>query len=81
MQRSQTHFPDRADSITPSDADNFPPKTLLVIDGGDVVVQPKDNADGNTVTLTAVPAYFVIPFRVVKVLATGTTAANIVGIG
>ena len=81
MQRTETHFPDRADDITPSDTDTFPPKTLLVVDGGDVVVKPRDNADGDTITLAAVPAYFVIPFRCTAVLATGTTATNIVGIG
>jgi len=59
---------------------NLSPTTVLVIDGGNVVVQPFDNDEGDTVTFTAVPAYFTIPVEVKRVYATGTTATDIVGI-
>ena len=78
MQHARTHFPDKAELVTPSDTDRFDePSTILVVDGGDVVCEPWDSA-GSSVTLAGVPAYFTIPFRVAKVMATGTTATNMI---
>jgi len=39
------------------------------------------NVAGTTITLAAVPAYTVIPCRAVRIMATGTAATNIVGLG
>lgn len=78
MTPTVTHFPDRAEVVTPDDSVTFNPSTILVIDGGDIVVKAR-NSD-TAVTLTACPAYYIIPFRVSQVLATGTVAADIVKI-
>lgn len=75
MQRTETHFPDRAEAVTPSDVETFVPSTIVVVAAGDVAVTP---ATGDTdITLSAVPAYVTIPFRVKAVKSTGTTATVI----
>lgn len=66
-------------SVTPSDSTTYSPalRQLYVGSTGNVSVQ--DEA-GNTVTFMNVQAgFYLTPFFVKKVLATGTTAGAIVG--
>ena len=67
-------------AATPSNTADlaFVTTALYVGGAGDVTVR----ADGSTqnVTFTAVPAGSVLPIRVARVMATGTTATNIVGL-
>ena len=64
-------------AVTPSDSTTLTPTRALYVGGtGDVAVVM---ADGVTLTFTAVPAG-ILPVQVVKVLATGTTATNIVAL-
>lgn len=71
-------FPDRAAAVTPSDATILPPSTIYVGVAGNVAVEPV--VGGVAVTFTAVPAGSYIGVRVKRVLATGTTATNMVAI-
>ena len=52
-------------------------RALYIGGSGDVAVQMKD---GSTGTLVGVPGGQVLPVRAVRVLATGTTATNIVAV-
>lgn len=66
-------------SVTPSDSTIYSPalRQLYVGSAGNVSVQ--DEA-GNTVTFMNAPAgFYLTPFFVKKVLATGTTASALVG--
>ena len=64
-------------AVTPSDSTTLTPTRALYVGGtGDVAVVM---ADGVTLTFTAVPVG-ILPVQVVKVLATGTTATNIVAL-
>lgn len=68
---------DGGGAITPSDtADNFWESIFVGGAGNVTVVTPF----GDTVEFTAPAAGFVLPIRVVKVKATGTTATNLVGL-
>lgn len=63
-------------TVTPHDTQEFAaPKALLVVDGGDIRVLFDDDTDPHT--FEAVPAYSLLPFRVKRVYATGTTATKI----
>lgn len=65
-------------TITPSDTTELKYVRGLYIGGtGDVAVVC---ADGSTVTFVAVPAGSLLPVQVVQVLATGTTAGDIVAL-
>lgn len=66
-------------AITKSDTTIFnPPVRGLYVGGlGDVAVVTQD---GSAVTFTAVPAGTYIPIGLQKVMSTGTTATNIVGL-
>lgn len=66
-----------ARAITPHDTNDLDPyaKAVCVTAAGNLVVLPAMNADGSTITFTAAPVGFVTPFRVRRVLATGTTAS------
>lgn len=66
--------PERAAAVVPNDSTVFPASTLYVGTAGDLRVT---TAGGDTVIFAALSAGF-LPVKVVKVLATGTTAANIV---
>lgn len=70
---------DTAFSITPSDAADLAETTraLYVGTSGTVVVTM---AAGGDVTLANVPAGTILPLRVRRVRATGTTAAALVGL-
>lgn len=72
-------FPSGAFAITPSNSDTFAVGVSVYVGvTGDVAVTPA--AGGSNVTFVAVPAGFVVPLTVKAVLATGTTAASLVGI-
>ncbi|WP_407496372.1 hypothetical protein [Pseudooceanicola sp. MF1-13] len=62
-----------AEAIVPDDAIDLPtlPRAIYVGAGGDISVTL---ADGDTVTLAAVPAGSFLPLRVSRVFTTGTTA-------
>lgn len=72
--------PRMATAVTPSDANNLPwPAEVLYVGGaGDVAVVP---ITGSSVTFSAVPAGTQLRIRCKQVLATGTTATNIVALG
>lgn len=67
-------------AITPNDSADLAkiPKALWVGTGGDVAVRGVNNA--SPVVFRNVPNGFIIPVRVVRVLATGTTATDIVAL-
>lgn len=68
--------PDTASSVTASDTAPNVFTRLYIGGAGDVAVVTEA---GNTVTFTAVPVGTQLDIRVRQVLATGTTATNIVG--
>lgn len=68
--------PDTASAITTSDSAPNVFTRLYIGGAGDVAVVTEA---GNTVTFTAVPVGTQLDIRVKQVLATGTTATNIVG--
>lgn len=76
---SKTPSGANAAAVTPSDTVDFAsyPKVVVVTAAGNLVVLPLKAADDGShlVTFTAVPAGFVVPFRVRRVMATGTTAS------
>ncbi|CDZ26305.1 hypothetical protein [Neorhizobium galegae] len=66
-------------SITPSDSSDLPETTraLYVGTGGHLSVRM---LSGETLALSNVPAGGLLPLRVTRVFATGTTAAAITGL-
>jgi hypothetical protein len=76
--RSLTSPPEHALAIEPDDAAVLPqvPRALYVGTGGDLAVRM---VGGETVTLVGVPAGTLLPLRVVRVLASGTSAGDILG--
>jgi hypothetical protein len=76
--RSLTSPPEHALAIQPDDAAVLPqvPRALWVGSGGDLAVRM---AGGETVILAGVPAGTLLPVRVARVLASGTTAGDILG--
>jgi hypothetical protein len=66
-------------AIVPSDSVPIALTTRAVYvgQGGDLRLRM---ASGETVTLNAVPGGSLLPLRVTQVLATGTTAAGVVGL-
>lgn len=83
---STTNFPFRASAITPDDDAVLLDKegrphwmTIYVGTAGNVHVQPAGNEDGDTVVFAVQDGGFV-PVRVTKVLATLTTALELVGV-
>jgi hypothetical protein len=70
---------ERAEAIVPSDAIDLPRATraLYVGQGGDVALRM---VSGTTVTFTGMQGGMIYPLRVARVLASGTTAAGLVGL-
>jgi hypothetical protein len=70
---------ERAEAIIPSDTTDLSRATraLYVGAGGDVALQM---VSGATVTFTGMQGGMIYPLRVARVLATGTTAAGLVGL-
>jgi len=77
--RSLTSPPENAAAIVPSDGADLAELTraLYVGGGGDVALRM---AGGELVTLANLPAGTLIPLRVARVLASGTTATALVGL-
>ena len=48
---------------------------LVVVTAGNIKYLPSQNADADTITVTAAPVGFIIPHQVRRVFATGTTGA------
>ena len=70
-------------AITPDDAADlaFIPRTIYVGGAGDLAVIPwNEGSPADAVTFVGMAAGSFLPLRVSRVLATGTTATNIVGI-
>lgn len=76
--RGLTSPPEHAAAILPNDALDLAvvPRALYVGVAGNVAVRM---AGGGTVTLASVPAGTLLPIRVSRILATGTTAGGILG--
>ena len=71
-------LPDGAQAITPSDADTFAGAVSVFVGGAGVVTcTPANGAADVAITM---PAGSVVPFRVVAVKATGTTATLMVAV-
>ena len=69
----------KATEITPDDNTDLAfNKGLWVGTGGTLVVQMWEDPDGTTAAFGSVPTGTLLPIRVKKVLATGTTATNLV---
>ena len=69
-------------AVTPNDSTNVSFFGLYVGTTGDVTVKTTHQGpSGATVKFTAVPAGAIIPLCVCRVMSTGTTASNIVGLG
>lgn len=66
-------------SVTPSDTAYVEPMARAIYIGGDGNVAI-ECPDGTTATLSGVLAGSIIPVQCVRVLATGTTATNIVAL-
>lgn len=62
--------------VTPSDTVDLAPyaKAIVVCAAGNVAVIPAGNLDAAPITFTTAPVGFIIPYRVRRVNATGTTA-------
>lgn len=70
-------------AVTPSDANDLPnvSRALYVGTGGDVVlIGANASPQATGVTFKNVPAGAILPVKARKVLATGTTASNIVAL-
>ena len=66
-----------AEAIVPDTALAKTSREIYVGVGGDIVA---DFADGSQVTLVGVPSGSRLPYRVTNIVASGTTATNLVGI-
>lgn len=66
-------------AITPSDITDLTNTTRYIYVGGAGAVAIMFR-DGTTVTLAAVPVGTLLPVRAMRVLATGTTATNLIGL-
>ena len=75
MQAPAGHAP----LITPNDTTDLPYITRAIYVGGTGDVK-LTTVGGETVTFASVPAGTVLPIRVARVLATGTTATAILGL-
>lgn len=75
-----TMFPPHAETVKPSDSEEYPsPVSIYVGGGGDVSVVPALPVGAAAITVTVADGGFV-PFMVRKVNATGTTATNILAV-
>jgi hypothetical protein len=77
--RSLTSPPEHGQAVAPSDGTDLVHVTraLFVGTGGDVAVRLQD---GTVLTFANVPTGALIPIRATRVLATGTTANQILGL-
>lgn len=71
-------LPDAAKAITPSDTDTFAQPVAVFVGGAGVVVcTPANGASDVSITM---PAGSIVPFRVLAVKATSTTATLLVAV-
>lgn len=64
--------------ITPAAADLDPlPKAVVMLATGDITIVPDGNANGATITFTAVAAGFIPPYVVRRVTACSSSCASI----
>lgn len=77
--RSLTAPPEHGAALVPDDGRDLGviPRALYVGGAGDLVVAM---ADGTRLTFGSVPAGALLPVRVARVFATGTTATQILGL-
>lgn len=75
MSTLNSQIPSRADAVTPSDTAETFGVAIYVGGAGNVALLTEG---GQTVTFTAPPVGATIAVRFTKVLATGTTATNLV---
>lgn len=72
-------FGNNAAAVAPSDTVDFTayPKGVVVTVAGNLVVLPLKAVDDGShlITFTAAPVGFMVPFRVRRVMSTGTTAS------
>lgn len=74
---------ERALAIVPSDANDLPetPKAIYVGTAGDIAMIGDNEApSAEAVVWTNIPAGAIVPFRPRRVMATGTTAADMIAI-
>jgi hypothetical protein len=73
---SPTSLGRKGRTVAPHDENDLDPyaKALIVTAAGDLSILPVENDDGDTIDFTALPAGTVIPYRVRRVLDTGTDA-------
>lgn len=70
---NKMEYAQRAVPITPADGTDLPDVAIVVVTvAGNLAVQ---DAFGTAITFTALPAGYIVPFQVRRVLATGTTAS------
>lgn len=69
----------RAQAITPSDSVDLPVATRAVYIGGAGNLRVETQG-GDIVTFSGLPGGFILPVRVARVFATGTTATNLIGL-
>lgn len=55
-------------------------KALYIGTGGSLTVQAQNDPDGTSVTFTNLPNAYILDVRALRVLATGTTASNIIAL-
>lgn len=70
-------FGHRSAAVTPNDTADLPGgpvKAIVLLTEGNVSYLPPDNADNDPVSFAGMPAGFIPPHVVRRVLATGTTA-------
>lgn len=74
---TQGNFGSLGRNVTPSDSVDLAPyaKALVVTVAGNLVILPVQNADNASITFTGLQAGQLIPYRVRRVFATGTTAS------
>lgn len=74
-------LPENAFALTPADANDYTPGIHVYVGGAGVVrcTPLALGAQGTTVDVT-VPAGGMVPFKVSRVLATGTTATLLIGV-
>jgi hypothetical protein len=74
--REKSDFGRSSRDVTPADgSDNVEPYARVVcLTTGNISVIPVKNADAVTIDFVGVPAGYVVPFYVRRVLSTGTTA-------
>lgn len=69
-------------SISPNDSTDLsqPVRGIYVGGGGDLVLVAINDADGATQTLTAIPQGTFVPVITKRVMATNTTASQLIGL-